>query len=67
MIIQGVCFPGSGRLLPGEAEYWAGPAAAVHLGGALQGQGVQHPCALQPSDAALRTGPGEERTAGTND
>ena len=65
MIIQGVSLPGSGWLLPSEAEYWAGCSAALYVGGALQGQGVQHPGALHPSHAEVRTGTGEERRAGT--
>ena len=54
----------SGRLLPSEEQLWAGHGAALHVGGALQCQGVQHPRAVHPRHAAVRPRTGEERRGG---
>lgn len=46
----------SGRCVHGAQELRSGRTATVHAGGALQGQSVQHPCALDTSYSAVRPG-----------
>lgn len=53
-----------GRSLHGEEQLRPGRAAALHLGGVLQRQSVQHPHPLRPGHSAVRSGTGEERGGG---
>lgn len=54
----------SGRCVHGAPELRSGRTATLHASGALQGQSVQHPCALHTSHSAVRPGKGEERRGG---
>lgn len=54
----------SGRRVHGAEELRSGRAATLHAGGALQGQSVQHPCALHACHSAVRPGKGEEGRGG---